>query len=155
MEFTSVEGIERGFDKLDTDRETMEQLYTTEITNIRESELLDVEKEYLGEILKESDDFSVLGVHNFDTGEFEISTISRYIATTYRYYDNDNFVSSDWVLPIEIYQSETKERLLVTPELLNGEVNTLRQIADKVFGEVTLKTAYFSEETKTVVFEVV
>lgn len=155
MEFTSVEGIERGFDKLDTDRETMEQLYTTKITNIRESELLDVEKEYLGGILKESEDFPVIGVHNFDTGEFEISTIFRYIATTYRYYDNDNFVSSDWVLPIEIRQSETKERLLVTPDRLKGEVNTLRQIANKKFGEVTLKTAYFSEETKTLVYEVV
>lgn len=156
MDFASVEGLNRGYNKLETTQEEINHFFTTELEINKHSELLDTEKEYLGNSYSEEKDYYLVGVQDFTQQSFELSTYFRFMATTYRFYERagieERFISSDWVLPIEIVKG--RDRVLVTDNLLVNNTS-LEDISKQLFGEVKLTSAYFSEDNKTVVYEVV
>lgn len=163
MEYASVKDIQRGFNKLEVSdiNDKLKELFTTKIDVVKETKLLDVEEEFVS-ALDSKDDFTLLGVEDLDLGTFETSSFYRYLATTKRFYEPDTlFISSDWVLPIELVKGNAEGNLegvyednrVILTDNLEGE--TIEEVSNKVYQtETEFVKGYFDSKRRTIVIEV-
>lgn len=165
MEYASVKDIQRGFNKLEVSdiNNSLKELFTSKINIVKTTELLDVEKDFVY-ALDEKEDFSLIGVEDLDLMTFETSTFYRYLATTKRFYEQDtDFVSSDWVLPIEIVNLNSvngensegvyEDNRVILTDNLDG--NTIEEISNVIYSAKTqFNKGYFDSKRRTLVIEV-